>query len=81
VCLQRGTSSIFKLVRLVCSFSPSRLTDALGLSGRKPGFDPGSVRARHVVDRGALGRVFSEWLVFTLKCHTTNAPHPYASTC
>jgi hypothetical protein len=37
-----------------------------GLSLRKPGFDPGSVRVGFVVDKVALGQVFPRVFVFPL---------------
>jgi hypothetical protein len=52
------------LRRLVAGFSPQR-----------PGFDPGSVHVRFVVDKVALGQVFfSELSVFPCQFHSTGAP-------
>jgi hypothetical protein len=46
-----------------------------GLSPRRPGFDPGSVRVRIVVDKLALGQVFSpNTSVFPCQFHSTCAP-------
>ena len=36
-----------------------------GLSSRRPGFDPGSVRVGFVVDKVALGQVFPRLLRFS----------------
>jgi hypothetical protein len=37
-----------------------------GLSPRRPGFEPGSIHVGFVVDKVALGQVFSEVFGFTL---------------
>jgi hypothetical protein len=46
-----------------------------GLSPRRPGFDPGSVRMGFVVDNVALGQVFSPSTSgFPCKFHSTGSP-------
>jgi hypothetical protein len=45
-----------------------------GLPLRRPGFDPGSVNVGFVVDKVALGQVFSELSVCPCQFHSTGAP-------
>jgi hypothetical protein len=45
-----------------------------GLSSRRSGFDTGSVHVRFVVDKVALGQVFSNLSVFPCQFHSTGAP-------
>jgi hypothetical protein len=48
---------------------------AAGLPPRRPGFDPGSVHVGFVVDKVALGQVFSlSSSVFPCQFHSTGAP-------
>jgi hypothetical protein len=48
---------------------------AAGLSPRRPGFDPGSVHVEFVVDKLALGQVFSpSTSVFSCQFHSTGVP-------
>jgi hypothetical protein len=47
-----------------------------GLSPRRPGFDPRSVHVGFVVDKVALGQVFSEYFGFPRQFHSTGAPLP-----
>jgi hypothetical protein len=54
---------------------PSLRRLVAGLSPQRPGFDPGSVHVRFVVDKLALGQVFSpSTLVFLCQFYSTGAP-------
>jgi hypothetical protein len=52
---------------------------SINLLGR-PGFDPRSVSVRHVVDKMALGQIFSpSTSIFSCHCHSTNTPRSSCS--
>jgi hypothetical protein len=66
----------------------SAITQAVSLAGfppRRPGFEPGSGHVEFVVDKVAMGQVFSEY--FGLPCQSSfhqllhNDPHPSSGVC
>jgi hypothetical protein len=61
-------------------FRPASLSasnQSSGLSSRRPGFAPGSVHVVSVVDKVALGQVFSELFGFPCHCYSTVAVHAH----
>jgi hypothetical protein len=73
-CVARGSSGELIYV------GGHAMAQFVGFSGRGSGFVPGSVDVGFVVDKVALGQVFSEFFGFRCQYHSTLVFHTHVSS-